>query len=85
MVVVTGGMVVETVVMVVETDVMEETGAIVGATRVVVVEDTIETGKYAIPFLSEAYSDAPIIYLSTFNTVVLKYRVPHIGLIWTLL
>lgn len=82
MVVVTGGMVVETVVMVVETDVMEETGAIVGATRVVVVvEDTIETGKYAIPFLSEAYSDAPIIYISTFNTVVLKYRVPHIGLI----
>lgn len=56
MVVVTGGMVVETVVMVVETDVMEETGAIVGATRVVVVvEDTIETGKYAIPFLSEAF------------------------------
>lgn len=45
MVVVTAVMVVETVVMVAVTAVMEEIEAIVVVTRVVAVEDTIETGK----------------------------------------
>lgn len=61
---VAAGMMVVTGVMAVVTGVMEETGAIVGATRVAaVVEDTTETGKTVVPFLLKEYLNSPVINL----------------------